>query len=126
MLAVISAAGLRIAMPQTPLSVAQAIVDGAVIRCMAAGGTPSDADIVALKRLIGVLPALESTPESGDGDGDDGDDEAGEEAEVGGEADVRSDDEDRGEQDTSRSLIDPPTGTRYQVEFLPPSLIEVA
>lgn len=60
-LGVINAAGLRISSPQTRLSVAQAIVEGAVIRCMAAGGTPSETDVIALKRLVGVLPDRRAT-----------------------------------------------------------------
>jgi hypothetical protein len=111
-LGVMSAAGLRIAMPQTRLSVAQAIVEGAVIRCMAAGGTPSEADIVALKRLIGVLPALDPSPDVNDDDDDDDD---------GGDDEI-----DACTTSRPRSLVQPPTGARYQVAFLPPSLVEVA
>ncbi len=126
-LGVMSAAGLRIAMPQTRLGVAQAIVEGAVIRCMAAGGTPSEADIVALKRLIGVLPALEPSPES-----DDDEDAATElsddeiDAAAGRQAASTVEGFAERELDPPRSLIHPPTGTRYDVEFPPPSLGEVA
>ena len=114
-LVVIAAGGQRIADSMTPLGVARAIVDGAVIRSMAAGATPSDPDIMALKRLVGLLPST-SAVEPGVAIADDSNiHDGGDAAETGPELDEADPGVRAGT--PARSLLDPPVGAPHQVDF---------
>ena len=114
-LVVIAAGGQRIADSMTPLGVARAIVDGAVIRSMAAGATPSDPDIMALKRLVGLLPPTSAVEPGVAIAGDSNRQDGGDAAEPGPELDEADPGVRAGT--PMRSLLDPPVGAPHQVDF---------